>query len=66
MNQNACKHLAGVVEEYKKFNADFQHCIYDIGEEDDFINEWNRMLDSMDYVTIPGYKGCLRKGSNGH
>ncbi|SPT19974.1 unnamed protein product [Triticum aestivum] len=45
MNQNACKHLAGVVEEYKKFNADFQHCIYDIEEEDDFINEWNRMLD---------------------
>uniref|UniRef100_A0A452Z3K4 Protein FAR1-RELATED SEQUENCE n=1 Tax=Aegilops tauschii subsp. strangulata TaxID=200361 RepID=A0A452Z3K4_AEGTS len=45
MNQNACKHLAGVVEEYKKFNADFQHYIYDIEEEDDFINEWNRMLD---------------------
>ena len=45
MNQNACKHLAGVVEEYKKFNADFQHCIYDIEEEEDFINEWNRMLD---------------------
>ncbi|SPT21134.1 unnamed protein product [Triticum aestivum] len=45
MNQNACKHLAGVVEEYKKFNADFQHCIYDIEEEEDFINEWNRMLE---------------------
>lgn len=23
MNQNACKHLSGVVEEYKKFNANF-------------------------------------------
>jgi zinc finger SWIM domain-containing protein 3 len=30
VNQNACKHLAGVVPNYKKFNADFQHCIYDI------------------------------------
>uniref|UniRef100_A0ACD5ZZX8 Uncharacterized protein n=1 Tax=Avena sativa TaxID=4498 RepID=A0ACD5ZZX8_AVESA len=44
MNQNACKHLAGVVIEYKKFNADFQHCIYDI-EEDEFISAWDGMLD---------------------
>jgi zinc finger SWIM domain-containing protein 3 len=29
MNQNACKHLAGAVEDYKKFNTDFQNCIYD-------------------------------------
>jgi zinc finger SWIM domain-containing protein 3 len=45
MNQNACKHLAGVVPDYKKFNADFQHCIYDIEEEDEFISAWNGMLD---------------------
>ncbi|KAF2910396.1 hypothetical protein DAI22_11g097066 [Oryza sativa Japonica Group] len=45
MNQNACKHLAGVVKEYKKFNADFQNCIYDKEEEDEFINAWNRMLE---------------------
>jgi zinc finger SWIM domain-containing protein 3 len=44
MNQNACKHLAGVVPDYKKFNADFQHCIYDIEEEDEFITAWNGML----------------------
>uniref|UniRef100_A0ACD5XZQ0 Uncharacterized protein n=1 Tax=Avena sativa TaxID=4498 RepID=A0ACD5XZQ0_AVESA len=45
MNQNACKHLAGVVKEYKKFNVDFQHCIYDIEEEDEFLSAWDRMLD---------------------
>ena len=45
MNQNACKHLAGVVPDYKKFNADFQHCIYDIEEEGEFISAWNGMLD---------------------
>jgi zinc finger SWIM domain-containing protein 3 len=35
MNQNPCKHLSGVVEEYKKFNTDFQNCIYDQEEEED-------------------------------
>jgi zinc finger SWIM domain-containing protein 3 len=45
MNQNACKHLGGVVKDYKKFNVDFQHCIYDIEEEDGFISAWNGMLD---------------------
>ncbi|CAO2147099.1 unnamed protein product, partial [Urochloa humidicola] len=45
MNQNACKHLSGVVDEYKKFNVDFQICIYDQEEEEDFINAWNNLLD---------------------
>ncbi|XP_073358830.1 protein FAR1-RELATED SEQUENCE 5-like [Aegilops tauschii subsp. strangulata] len=45
MNQNACKHLAGVVDEYKKFNVDFQHCIYDIEEEDEFVGAWDKMID---------------------
>ncbi|EMS59554.1 hypothetical protein TRIUR3_01195 [Triticum urartu] len=45
MNQNAIKHLGGVVTDYKKFNADFRHCIYDIEEEDEFISAWNEMLD---------------------
>ena len=45
MNQNACKHLAGVVEDYKKFNKDFQNCIYDQEEEEEFINTWNNLLD---------------------
>nr|XP_034576798.1 protein FAR1-RELATED SEQUENCE 5-like [Setaria viridis] len=45
MNQNACKHLSGVVEEYKKFNTDFQNCIYDQEDEEDFINAWNNLLD---------------------
>jgi zinc finger SWIM domain-containing protein 3 len=45
MNQNACKHLSGVVEEYKKFNTDFQRCIYDQEEEEDFINAWNNLLE---------------------
>jgi zinc finger SWIM domain-containing protein 3 len=44
MNQNACKHLAGVVEDYKKFNIEFQKCIYDQEEEEDFINAWNQLL----------------------
>uniref|UniRef100_A0A8I7BHB4 Protein FAR1-RELATED SEQUENCE n=1 Tax=Hordeum vulgare subsp. vulgare TaxID=112509 RepID=A0A8I7BHB4_HORVV len=46
MNQNACKHLGGVVTDYKKFNTYFQHCIYDIEEEDEFISAWNEMLDN--------------------
>jgi zinc finger SWIM domain-containing protein 3 len=29
INQNACKHLAGVVKDFKKFNIEFQKCIYD-------------------------------------
>ena len=46
MNQNACKHLSGVVEENKKFNTDFQRCIYDQEEEEeDFINAWNNLLE---------------------
>ena len=45
MNQNAYKHLSGVVEEYKKFNTDFQRCIYDQKEEEDFINAWNNLLE---------------------
>ena len=48
MNQNAIKHLGGVVTDYKKFNADFQHCIYDIEEEDEFISAWNEMLDKYE------------------
>ncbi|XP_073353389.1 protein FAR1-RELATED SEQUENCE 5-like [Aegilops tauschii subsp. strangulata] len=48
MNQNACKHLAGVVDEYKKFNVDFQHCIYDIEEEDEFVSAWNKMIDKYE------------------
>jgi zinc finger SWIM domain-containing protein 3 len=28
-----------------KFNVDFQHCIYDIEEEDEFISAWDGMLD---------------------
>jgi len=48
MNQNACKHLAGVVEDYKKFNIDFQNCIYDQEEEEDFINAWNNLLDKYE------------------
>ena len=47
MNQNACKHLAGVVPEYKKFNSDFQHCIYDIEDEEEFISAWNEMKMGM-------------------
>uniref|UniRef100_A0A0A9E0P9 Protein FAR1-RELATED SEQUENCE n=1 Tax=Arundo donax TaxID=35708 RepID=A0A0A9E0P9_ARUDO len=38
MNQNACRHLAGVVKDYRKFNADFHNCIYDQEVEEDFIN----------------------------
>ncbi|KAM0846990.1 hypothetical protein ACQ4PT_055318 [Festuca glaucescens] len=45
MNQNACKHLGGVVKDYKKFNVDCQHCIYDIEKEDEFISAWDGMLD---------------------
>jgi zinc finger SWIM domain-containing protein 3 len=48
MNQNACKHLFGVVEEYKKFNTNFQNCIYDQEEEKDFLNAWNNLLDKYD------------------
>ena len=29
----------------KKFNADFQHCIYDIKEEDEFVGAWDKMID---------------------
>ncbi|KAF2918852.1 hypothetical protein DAI22_08g090601 [Oryza sativa Japonica Group] len=39
MNQNACKHLAGCVKDYKKFNADFQNCIYDQEEEEEFLQK---------------------------
>jgi zinc finger SWIM domain-containing protein 3 len=48
MNQNACKHLSGVVDEYKKFNTDFQKCIYDQEEEEDFLNAWNNLLEKYD------------------
>lgn len=48
MNQNACKHLAGVVKDYKKFNAAFQHCTYDIEEEDEFLNAWHAMLNMFE------------------
>uniref|UniRef100_A0A8I6X9Z6 Protein FAR1-RELATED SEQUENCE n=1 Tax=Hordeum vulgare subsp. vulgare TaxID=112509 RepID=A0A8I6X9Z6_HORVV len=46
MNQNACKHLAGVVNEYKKFNVDFQHSIYDMEEEYEFVGTWDKMIDN--------------------
>jgi zinc finger SWIM domain-containing protein 3 len=46
MNQNACKHLSGVVKDYNKFNAAFQNCIYDQEEEGDFIKAWNSLLDT--------------------
>jgi hypothetical protein len=66
MNQNACKHLGGVVKDYKKFNVDFQHCIYDIEEEDEFISARMECLTSMAYVRMSGFKGGSRKGSIGH
>jgi zinc finger SWIM domain-containing protein 3 len=47
VNQNACKHLVGVVEDYKKFNIEFQKCIYDQEEEEDFINAWNQLLTTF-------------------
>jgi zinc finger SWIM domain-containing protein 3 len=47
MNQNACKHPSGVVDEYK-FNTDFQKCIYDQEEEEDFLNARNNLLDKYD------------------
>jgi zinc finger SWIM domain-containing protein 3 len=46
INQNACKHLAGVVKDYKKFNNEFQKCIYDQEEEEDFINAWNKLCET--------------------
>lgn len=67
MNQNACKHLAGVVKEYKKFNADFQNCIYDKEEEDEFINAWNRMLEKYDLQENKWLERLFqKKKSNGH
>ena len=48
MNKNACKHLARVVDEYKKFNADFKHCIYDIEEEDEFVGAWDKIIDKYE------------------
>jgi zinc finger SWIM domain-containing protein 3 len=47
INQNACKHLAGVVKDYKKFNNEFQKCIYDQEEEEDFINAWNKLCETF-------------------
>jgi zinc finger SWIM domain-containing protein 3 len=57
MNQNACKHLAGVVEDYKKFNVEFQKCIYDQEEEEDFINAWNQLLSCLPHSTFKGING---------
>jgi zinc finger SWIM domain-containing protein 3 len=48
MNQNACKHLAGCVKDYKKFNSDFQNCIYDQEEEEEFIKAWHQLLDKYE------------------
>jgi zinc finger SWIM domain-containing protein 3 len=66
MNQNACKHLSGVVEEYKKFNTDFQSCIYDQEEEGDFINAWNSLLDKYKLRANDRHERLFKKGRNGH
>jgi zinc finger SWIM domain-containing protein 3 len=47
INQNACKHLARVVKDYKKFNIEFQKCIYDQEGEEDFINAWNELRETF-------------------
>ena len=67
MNQNACKHLSGVVEDYKKFNADFQSCIYDQEDEEDFINAWNNLLDKYKLRENKWleWKFFLKKGAMG-
>ncbi|KAF2915592.1 hypothetical protein DAI22_09g046632 [Oryza sativa Japonica Group] len=48
MNQNACKHLTGCVKDYKKFNADFQNCIYDQEEEEEFLRAWGQLLEKYE------------------
>jgi len=67
MNQNACNHLSGVVEDYKKFNADFQSYIYDQEDEEDFINAWNNLLDKYKLRENKWleWKFFLKKRSNG-
>ena len=46
--QNAAIHLSSVFTEFKSFAHDFSTCIYDFEEEEDFVAEWNRMLEKYD------------------
>ncbi|XP_027093748.1 protein FAR1-RELATED SEQUENCE 5-like [Coffea arabica] len=46
--QNAAIHLSSVFTEVKSFAHDFSTCIYDFEEEEDFVAEWNRMLEKYD------------------
>jgi zinc finger SWIM domain-containing protein 3 len=61
MNQNACKHLGVVIKDYKKFNDDFQQCIYDIEEEDEFIIAWDGMLDKHGLRENEWLQGWFKK-----
>ncbi|XP_027062786.2 protein FAR1-RELATED SEQUENCE 5-like [Coffea arabica] len=46
--QNAAIHLSSAFTEFKSFAHDFSTCIYDFEEEEDFVAEWNRMLEKYD------------------
>ncbi|KAL3513564.1 hypothetical protein ACH5RR_026281 [Cinchona calisaya] len=46
--QNAANHLSSIFAKYKSFATDFSSCTYDFDEENDFISEWNEMLDMYD------------------
>ncbi|KAL3506474.1 hypothetical protein ACH5RR_031856 [Cinchona calisaya] len=45
---NEANHLSGVFGEFKSFANDFSKCIYDFEEEEDFVEEWNKILDKYD------------------
>ncbi|XAR72104.1 hypothetical protein NMG60_11018623 [Bertholletia excelsa] len=47
MFRNALKHLSQVVEDVDSFAKDLRSCIFDRGEEEEFIHAWDDMLDKF-------------------
>ncbi|XP_051137574.1 protein FAR1-RELATED SEQUENCE 5-like [Andrographis paniculata] len=58
--QNAAIHLSGVFEKYKDFAHHFGKCIYDCEEDDEFMREWDKMLEKYDIMENEWLKRLFR------
>ncbi|KAL6570653.1 hypothetical protein OROGR_000203 [Orobanche gracilis] len=59
--QNAARHLSSVFSQFKEFSRDFNSCVYDFEEEEEFLEAWNEMLEKYNLQGNDWLKTKFRK-----
>lgn len=66
LSQNALKHLNQQFKSSKSFSDDFNRCVYDCEDEEEFFESWNYMIKiPMNCKKILGCRVCMRLGRSG-